>query len=80
MKIFEEIVKGLKKAGTKEIINKSTKFSSMGIDSLDLMDLVVHLEEKLSIHIPDDKLLTLETVGDLLTVIEELKKYNEKVK
>lgn len=73
MNIYDEIVKALKARGVKVALNKNSEFKNIGIDSLDLMDMVVTLEDQLSIHIPDDKLLEIKTIGDLLKIIEELK-------
>lgn len=73
MNIYDEIVKALKARGVKVALNKNSEFKNIGIDSLDLMDMVVTLEDQLSIHIPDDKLLAIKTIGDLLEIIEELK-------
>ncbi|WP_026389198.1 acyl carrier protein [[Acholeplasma] multilocale] len=73
MNIYEEIIKELKAKGAKGAINKGSKFNTMGIDSLDLMDMIVTLEDKLDIRVPDDKLNELETVDDLVKLAEELK-------
>ncbi|AJM72102.1 MULTISPECIES: acyl carrier protein [Mycoplasma] len=74
MNIYDEIVKKLKSKGAKGSININSEFKKMGLDSLDLMDLIVELEDKLDIRIDDDALLSIKTVSDLLNVIEELKK------
>ncbi|AHI54104.1 putative acyl carrier protein [Spiroplasma sabaudiense Ar-1343] len=74
MKYFEEIKKALKQKGAKGDITKDTLFKSLGLDSLDLMDLVVELEEKLGFTIPDDELPGIQTIGQLEKIIENLKK------
>lgn len=74
MNYFEEIKKALIKKGIKISISKDTKFEDMDIDSLDLMDMVVTLEEKLNITVPDEKLVELKKVDDLILLVEELKK------
>ncbi|ATZ17049.1 acyl carrier protein [Williamsoniiplasma luminosum] len=73
-KIYEQIVKSLKNKGAKGAINKQTRFTDIGVDSLDLMDMVIQLEDELSIRIPDDQLLNIETLDQLLKIIEQLKK------
>ncbi|AUF83356.1 acyl carrier protein [Mesoplasma syrphidae] len=73
MNIYEEIVKELKAKGAKGALTKETKVASIGIDSLDLMDMIVTLEDRLEIRVPDDKLMNLETIGDLINLVEELK-------
>ncbi|UKS53925.1 acyl carrier protein [Mycoplasma feriruminatoris] len=72
MTIYNQIIKELKSRGAKGNITKDSEFKSLGLDSLDLMDMVVTLEEKLNIRISDEQLLSLRTIEDLLKVIEEL--------
>ncbi|WP_027063019.1 acyl carrier protein [Mesoplasma seiffertii] len=74
MNIYEEIVKELKAKGAKGSLGKEVKISSIGIDSLDLMDMIITLEDRLEIRVPDDKLMGLETINDLVKLVEELKK------
>lgn len=49
-------------------------FKDLGIDSLDLVDLVFELEEEIGVQFEDDELLGLKTVKDLVTLIESKKK------
>ncbi|AEM68581.1 acyl carrier protein [Mycoplasma putrefaciens] len=74
MNIYEEIVRKLKSRGAKGAITQNSEFKKMGLDSLDLMDLIVELEDTLDIRIDDEQLLSLKTISDLLQVIQELKK------
>ncbi|AKX33806.1 putative acyl carrier protein [Spiroplasma litorale] len=73
MNYFEEIKKALIKKGAKGSITKESAFKDMELDSLDLMDMIVSLENKLEITVPDDDLVTIKTVDDILKVIEKLK-------
>ena len=43
----------------------------LGADSIDLMELLMTMEEDLGITIPDDKIQTLKTVGDLVNYVEQ---------
>ncbi|WP_339030208.1 MULTISPECIES: acyl carrier protein [unclassified Spiroplasma] len=74
MNYFEEIKKALLNKGAKGTITNKTEFKSMGLDSLDLMDMIVTLEEKLNITVSDEDLLDIKKVSDLLEIIEKLKK------
>jgi len=51
-------------------LTKESAFKDLGIDSLDLVDLVFELEEELGVTFDDDELLELKTVQDLLDLIE----------
>ena len=44
----------------------------LAVDSLDLYDLVMALEEEFNIEIPQDKLTEVETVESLIKVLKEL--------
>ncbi|PPE04717.1 acyl carrier protein [Entomoplasma ellychniae] len=74
MNINNEILKEIKKRGVKVALTKNTKFLAMGLDSLDLMDMITVLEEKLNVYVSDDILLSIKTIGDLEIEIEKLLK------
>ncbi|AOG60765.1 acyl carrier protein [Spiroplasma helicoides] len=74
MNYFEEIKKTLINRGAKGNIVGDSEFRSLGLDSLDLMDMIVQLEEKLNVSLSDDQLLEIKTVNDLVKVIENLVK------
>lgn len=61
---FGEVAKG------KEF-DKNTEISSLGIDSLDLVESLMSMEEKLGIQFTDEEMLSFKTVGDVYTVIEK---------
>lgn len=54
----------------KELITTEATFESLGVDSLDMVELICELEEKCEIDFgePDD----LETIGDLIAYVESL--------
>ncbi len=63
------------KLGVKESqINEDSKLiDDLGADSLDLVDLVMALEEKLGVKIDDDKLQKISTVKDVVDYIVKAK-------
>ena len=52
-------------------IEESTVISALGIDSLGMLELVGEMEKKLGIHLPDDQLVGLTTIRDLLDLVEK---------
>ena len=46
-------------------LTKDTVISSLGMDSVAVMELVSYFEEKLSVRIPDEELGRVRTLGDL---------------
>lgn len=53
-------------------ITESTKFSDLGIDSLDIVELLMDVEDEFGVNIEPDQ--SLATVGDLMKKITELSK------
>jgi acyl carrier protein len=43
--------------------------SSLGIDSVAMLEIIGYLEDELDIHLSDESLAKVETVGDLAAVI-----------
>ena len=43
----------------------------LGIESIDLVDLVTAFEDKYNFEIPDNELKNLQTVGDIVKYIED---------
>jgi acyl carrier protein len=57
-----------------EQITPEAKFiEDLGADSLDTVELVMGLEEEFGNEIPDEEAEKLQTVGDVITFIEESK-------
>jgi acyl carrier protein len=53
-------------------VKEESKFTEdLGADSLDVVELVMALEEKFDIEIPDDQAEAIATVGDAIKFIEE---------
>ncbi len=75
MNIKQEIIKKLSE-NTKAKITEETKISDLGIDSLDLMDLVIEAEEKIGGELSEEVITTLKdkTVGDIIKELEKVAK------
>ena len=56
----------------KEFANvaETMSISELGIDSLGMLEIIGSLERELKIQIPDESLVGLETVKDLLNAVE----------
>lgn len=54
-----------------DTITEETKFSDLGIDSLDIVELLMSIEDEYGVNIEPDE--SLATVGDVIKKIEELK-------
>lgn len=51
---------------------ESEIIKDLGADSLDVFELLMTLQEETGKTIPDDKITTLKTVGDVVNVLETL--------
>jgi acyl carrier protein len=53
-------------------LTKETVISTLGMDSVAVMELVSFFEEKLAVRIPDEELNHVRTVGDLRDALAKL--------
>ncbi|HXN56729.1 MAG TPA: acyl carrier protein [Myxococcales bacterium] len=53
-------------------LTKDTVISTLGMDSVAVMELVSFFEEKLAVRIPDEDLNHIRTVGDLRDALAKL--------
>ena len=58
---------------TDNVTESSSFKEDIGIDSLDLFELVMAMEEEFDIEIPSDDLENMSTVGDVIEYIESHK-------
>lgn len=55
-----------------EDMNKDTKLiADLGLNSLDVVNVVVEFEDEFDIEIPDENIRELQTIGDIVEFIEE---------
>ncbi|MCU0239748.1 MAG: phosphopantetheine-binding protein [Pyrinomonadaceae bacterium] len=55
-----------------ETISETTTLEELGLDSLDGLNLIFELEEEFDITIPDDKALSMKTVGEMIQGLEKV--------
>ncbi len=51
-------------------VTRQSKITELGIDSLSMMQIVGEMETELGVIIPDEDLVELQTVGDLVSKVE----------
>ena len=73
MSIKEEIFKELKKLTNIKFTEESL-IKDLGIDSLDLVEMVTDLEEKLDVIISDEELTSFKKISDVIDSITKNKK------
>ncbi|MEF9984866.1 MAG: phosphopantetheine-binding protein [Malacoplasma sp.] len=63
--------KGFKFKITNENLDKP--FKDFDIDSISLMTIILEIENAFSIQLPDDELIKIKTVNDLLKILKTVK-------
>lgn len=63
--VFKEL-----KLKTQQKFDENSNVYNIGIDSLDLVELITDAEDKLNIQISDDELQKIKSVGDIISAIE----------
>ncbi|RFC50675.1 MAG: acyl carrier protein [Verrucomicrobia bacterium] len=54
-----------------QVVKEARFIEDLGADSLDTVELVMAFEEEFSIEVPDEEAEKLQTVGDVVTYVEE---------
>jgi len=58
----------------REDVTVDTKFQDIGMDSLDVIELTMAVEDTIAVEIPDDRIPEIEhTVGDLIKMVDEIR-------
>ena len=73
MDYFDKIKDRLSSKLRGQELTEESVFKDLGIDSLDLVDLVFELEEEIGVEFEDEELLQIKTVKDLLNLIDSKK-------
>jgi acyl carrier protein len=47
-------------------------FADLGLDSLDAVDMVVYLEEKIKLKVDAERMTQVKTLGDVYKLVEDL--------
>lgn len=55
-----------------ELKPQATLFSDLGLDSLDAIDMLVHLEERLGIKVEPERFQNVRTLDDVYKMVGEL--------
>ena len=58
--------------GNKDIVlTEDTKLDDLGVDSIDLMEFIINLEDEFALEISDDTIDHMDKVADLLDYLSE---------
>ena len=73
MKYKDEIYKIIQ-SKTNKSFNDNTVIRDLGLDSIDMVEMIADFEDNFHITIPSNKINDVNTIGDLLNVLEEISK------
>lgn len=73
MKYKDEIYKIIQ-SKTNKSFNDDTVIRDLGLDSIDMVEMIADFEDNFNITIPSNKINDVKTIGDLLNVLEEISK------
>ena len=70
MNIKEQVLEGLKKVVNGKAVTLESNLKELGLDSLDVVDMLMDLEEKFGIEFENDEMMSFNVVSDIVTAIE----------
>lgn len=71
MATMDEIKEKFKEKLHLETLDTSASLKELGLDSLDIVELLLELEDEYSIHFNDTDMVEFKTIQDLLDAIEK---------
>ena len=71
---FRKIITDYVEIDPMTITEETSLRSDLGVNSYELMNLIVTVEDTFGVEIPDREFVTFQTVGDLIAYIEKNRK------
>lgn len=80
MRTFSEIIEIVEMyCCDRKKLSEETNFrDDLGLDSIDIVEMILGIEKVYNIHIPDEKIFSFTTIGDLIEYVKG--ECNEKLK
>jgi len=74
LELITEIVSQVMKVDPKEVSKTTTLVDDLGADSLDLLRIVMNIEERFNIKLPQNSIYEIATVEDAANLVKKTKK------
>ena len=71
MNIQEQVLEGLKKVVNGKEVTLESNLKELGLDSLDVVDMLMDLEEKFGIEFENEEMMAFQVVNDIVNVLEK---------
>ena len=72
--ILKQIIAEVMKVDPREIDDKTTFVEDLGADSLDIMRIIINIEERFSLKLPEGSVARLDSMTDAIEMIKKVKK------
>ena len=72
--LLKQIIAEVMKVDPRDIDEKTTFVEDLGADSLDVMRIIINIEERFSLKLPEGAVNRLFTLGDAIEIIKKVKK------
>ena len=69
---IKEIIIEQLRVNEEDVLPNASFTDDLGADSLDAVEVIMAIEEEFSIEIPDEKFENLETIQDIVDLVESL--------
>lgn len=70
MDLTKEVIASFTKSAKNKEINLDSNIKDLGLDSLDIVDLLMDMEDKYGIEFENEEMASIVTVGDVIKAIE----------
>ena len=71
MNIQEQVLEGLKKVVNGKEVTLESNLKELGLDSLDVVDMLMDLEEKFGIEFENEEMMAFQVVNYIVKAIEK---------
>lgn len=68
------VIEGLKKVAKNKEVTLESNLKDLGLDSLDVVELLMDLEEEFDVEFENEEMVSLKTVKDVVETIENKRK------
>ena len=69
---IRKLISEISEVPEEEITDSAQFFEDLGVDSMVALEIVASIEKKYRIAIPEDKIPTIRSLGDICKLLEEL--------
>lgn len=73
LELVKEILSKQLRINADDITAETSIREDLGVDSLDVVEMLMSIEEETGVVVPDDAIMNLKTVGDVSKYIEDNK-------